>query len=96
MFGSMVLIRLGPVGQGRMNSTMQQQNIETSRGAAARYWVVGGTYRSTQFDDPERQEERFGPFGSYAEAFAEWSRLAWKTVDDAHARYRIEKADEAH
>lgn len=70
---------------------MQQQNAETSAGA--RYWVVGGVYKSTRFDDPEQREERFGPFASYAEAFAEWSRLAWRTVDDAHARYRIEKSD---
>ena len=36
-------------------------------------------------------EQWYGPFDSYADAKAEWGRRAWATVDDAHARYRIEK-----
>ena len=69
---------------------MQQQKAENAAGQE--YWVVGGVYSSTQFSQ-NPHEERFGPYSSYAEAFSEWSRLAWKTVDDAHARYRIVKGD---
>ena len=68
---------------------MQQQNVQKNESS---YWVVGGVYASTEFNriaGSAPQEERFGPYHSYAEAFSEWSRLAWKTVDDAHARYRI-------
>lgn len=55
------------------------------------YWVVGGVYTDTTFRTIAGggAEERVGPFATYDEAAAEWSRLAWATVDDAHARYRI-------
>jgi hypothetical protein len=55
------------------------------------YWVVGGRYTGTDFKTIAGggEEERFGPFDTHEEAQAEWSRLAWRTVDDAHARYRI-------
>lgn len=61
-------------------------------GAEAAYWVVGAIYADTRFIDPApgSREERYGPFRTYEEAKAEWSRRAWATVDDAHARYRIE------
>lgn len=55
------------------------------------YWVVGGRYRTTQFDQPEGQEEWAGPFKDYEAAVAEWQRRAWATVDDALSRYRIER-----
>ena len=79
-----------------MGSMMQQQSSQEAEGRS--YWVVGGAYTGTDFNqvaDRQSVEERFGPFASYAEAFAEWSRLAWRTVDDAHTRYRIEKTDES-
>ncbi len=73
-----------------------ERNAERAgAGARSRYWVVGGTYTSTEFDQPEEKEERYGPYDSYAEAFSTWSRLAWKTVDDAHTRYRIVQSDPA-
>jgi hypothetical protein len=56
------------------------------------YWVVGGIYADTRFVEPlGGAEEWYGPFGSYDDAKAEWGRRAWASVDDAHARYRIEK-----
>ncbi len=58
---------------------------------AARYWVVGGVYKDTRFADAERGEERHGPFESYKDAYDAWARLAWRSVDDCHARYRIEQ-----
>lgn len=59
--------------------------------APRRYWVVGGVYSDTAFDElaDEAGEERFGPFRSFAEAKEEWARLAWRSVDDCHARYRV-------
>lgn len=67
---------------------MQQQNAANDQG----FWVVGGVYDSTDFEKVAAavaKEERFGPYPTYAEAFSQWSRLAWRTVDDAHTRYRI-------
>jgi hypothetical protein len=56
------------------------------------YWVVGGVYKDTAFAEPDGGvEEWLGPFASYEAARAEWQRRAWATVDDAHARYRIER-----
>lgn len=59
---------------------------------AAYYWVVGGLYTDTSFSEPvEGAEQWYGPFASYEDAKAEWQRRAWSTVDDAHARFRVEK-----
>jgi predicted nucleic acid-binding protein len=62
----------------------------------ARYWVVGGEYTDTDFDEivGGGPEQRIGPFDSYEAAKAEWQRLAWATVDDANTRYRIEEDKE--
>ena len=63
----------------------------------ARYYVVGGAYKSTRFDEPvgPNGEEWIGPFPDYEKAKAEWARKAWQTVDEANTRYRIEKRYEA-
>jgi hypothetical protein len=63
----------------------------------ARFWVIGGIYADTRFERLAGggAEERIGPFASYADAKAEWQRRAWATVDDAHARFRIEEEEEA-
>ena len=55
------------------------------------FWVVSGVYTDTRFVDPVGGEQWHGPFATYEDAKAEWGRRAWATVDDAHARYRIEK-----
>jgi len=57
------------------------------------FWVVGGPYCDTKFDEPAAGggEEWYGPFDDYNAAKIEWSRRAWSTVDDAMCRYRIEK-----
>jgi hypothetical protein len=64
---------------------------------AATFWVIGGVYADTKFERLAGggAEERIGPFATHADAKAEWQRRAWSTVDDAHARYRIEEEDEA-
>ena len=60
-----------------------------------RYWVIGGEYESTDFHRlaAGKREERHGPFTSFAEARAKWADLSMRAVDNAHARYRIEKDD---
>ena len=62
-------------------------------GAESCFWVVGGPYCDTRFDEPAAGggEEWYGPFDDYHAAKMEWSRRAWSTVDDAMCRYRIEK-----
>jgi hypothetical protein len=63
----------------------------------ARFWVIGGEYASTRFDQPASPgaEQRHGPFATYDDAKAEWARLSWANVDNAHARYRIEEESPA-
>ena len=58
-----------------------------------RYWVVGGEYRSTDFEEiaEGKEEERYGPYASLKEARQIWAALAQKTVDNALVRYRIER-----
>lgn len=62
------------------------------------FWVIGGEYTDTRFADVVGgvAETRLGPFATYEVAKAEWARQAWASVDDAHARWRIEEeaADE--
>ena len=55
------------------------------------YWVTGGEYLDTSFDRfaPGKSEERFGPFGTYREAYDAWSAHTRSTIDDATVRYRI-------
>ena len=57
------------------------------------FWVVGGEYTDTRFAElvGGGPEQRLGPFADYAAAKAEWARRAWASVDDAHARWRIEE-----
>jgi hypothetical protein len=59
------------------------------------FWVIGGEYTDTRFADVVggRPETRVGPFATYDEAKAEWARRAWASVDDAHARWRIEEEE---
>lgn len=57
------------------------------------FWVVGGSYTSTEFKDivGGGEETWKGPFDTIDEARALWRSLAWESVDDAHSRWRIEK-----
>ncbi|MDZ4736594.1 MAG: DUF4170 domain-containing protein [Rhodospirillaceae bacterium] len=63
----------------------------------ARYWVIGGEYTDTGFTDivGGKAEERHGPYDDLEAARVRWQQLAWATVDNAHARYRIEQEREA-
>lgn len=54
------------------------------------HWVVGGSFTDTTFQNWATPPERHGPFATYEEAEKKWQELAWQTVDDATAMYRIE------
>jgi hypothetical protein len=74
-----------------VDSAHARYRIE-EEGAAPGYWVVGGLYKDPQFSEPADRagESWHGPFATYEAAKTEWARLAWMSVDDALARYRIE------
>lgn len=54
------------------------------------FWVVGGTFVDTSFQNFADAPDRFGPFETYEVAEKKWQEMAWQTVDDATAMYRIE------
>lgn len=58
-----------------------------------KYWVVGGIYTDTSFAElePGTAETRLGPFATYDEAKAVWRAKAMETVDEAYARFHIER-----
>lgn len=60
---------------------------------AREFWVVGGRYADTRFTRIAGggKEERLGPFKSEREALDVWRAKAFQTVDDALARYHIER-----
>ncbi len=60
---------------------------------AEKYWVVGGEYTDTTFTEFAAGVEptRLGPFDDYDEAQNVWRAKAMETIDDAYARYRIDK-----
>ncbi len=57
------------------------------------YWVVGGEYASTRFEQTAEgaMEERLGPFDSYEAAKKAWMSSSWSHVDQCLYRYRIIK-----
>ncbi|MEQ8602341.1 MAG: DUF4170 domain-containing protein [Marivibrio sp.] len=60
---------------------------------AEQYWVAGGIYTDTSFSElePGTKETRLGPFSTYDEAKAVWRAKAMETVDEAYARFHIER-----
>lgn len=64
----------------------------------SRFWVVGGEYRNTRFEEfaEGRKEERYGPFASYADAEREWQSRSWAAVDSCTVRYRIVEDETVH
>lgn len=58
------------------------------------FYVVGGEYADTSFEDLVRPEPALGPFATYQEALIAWRTRAMATVDAAYARYEIVESDE--
>ena len=55
-----------------------------------RFWVIGGKYTSTLFDEVQTgSHEVFGPFNQYSLAHAKWHERTQETRWDACSRYTI-------
>ncbi len=57
----------------------------------SKYWVVGGTYASTDFSElaPGAEDVRIGPFVSYAEARSAWADLSRQASNQCNVRFVI-------
>ena len=72
------------------NAHFHIEEDDMTAGGKGAFWVIGGSFKDTSFREWAGVPERHGPFETYAEAEAKWQELAWATVDDATAQYRIE------
>jgi len=68
---------------------IEQEELEESDQGPT-YWVMGGIYADGSFESFVGAPERYGPYTDYEAAKEKWAELAWASVDDATARYRIE------
>ncbi len=59
------------------------------------YFVVGGEYRDTTFEEFVNPDAIEGPFQSYDDAYAAWRRRSIAHIDEAFVRYRIVRAKRA-
>ncbi len=59
------------------------------------FFVVGGEYADTSFEELVRPAPVLGPFRTYEEAFVVWRGRAIATIDQAYARFQIVQADAA-
>lgn len=97
-------VRLGPFqNYDQAKAVWRAKAMETVDEAFSRFsierevhdefWVIGGVYTGTDFNDlaDGAAEERHGPFESYDEAQSKWRERSMATIDDAYARFRIEK-----
>jgi len=97
-------LRLGPFEDyAQAKAVWRAKAMETVDDAHARFsiekdshaefWVIGGVYTNTDFRTlaDGGEEVRSGPFSSYEEAQAEWKARSMAAIDDAYARFRIEK-----
>ena len=74
-----------------VDDALSHFTIRTSeRYESEHYWVVGGCYENSDFNACA-QEQSYGPYEQYDEAYKKWQQLSWENVDDANARFRIEK-----
>ncbi len=53
------------------------------------FYVVGGEYSDTTFQDLVKPAPVLGPFGDYRSAYEAWRSRARETVDQAYARFQI-------
>lgn len=59
------------------------------------YFVVGGQYRDTTFQELVRPDRTAGPYEDYLDALLSWRGKSMAHVDEAFARYVIVRADSA-
>jgi len=57
------------------------------------YWVRGGVYTGTDFTTlaPGQKHIDLGPFDTYEEALAVWRGKSMEHIDDAYARFYIQR-----
>ena len=57
------------------------------------YFVVGGLFTDTTFETiaDGKKETRLGPFDNYEQAQAVWRAKAMETIDEAYAKFSIER-----
>mgnify|MGYP001292397976 CR=1 FL=1 len=55
------------------------------------YWVIGGTYKDTKFQEIEvgHKLQKYGPFNSYEDAKKKWDKISWQNVDNCFVRFII-------
>lgn len=56
------------------------------------YYVVGGEYRDTTFQELTRPDAPDGPFTDYEAALASWRAKSVRHIDEAFVRYQIVSA----
>jgi hypothetical protein len=80
------------LSMAQVDNALVRYRIE--HGGETEYWVVGGRYKTTEFQviADGSAEERHGPYADYDAAMKEWQARSMAQIDDAHVRYRIEQA----
>lgn len=59
-------------------------------GKSNRFWVVGGEYKDTRFNEvKDGTSQVFGPFDSYEKARAKWQAAVESTRSNAYMRFTI-------
>jgi hypothetical protein len=58
------------------------------------YYVIGGEYTDTSFEELVRPEPVLGPFETYAQAYIVWRGRAMATIDQAYTRFDIVECEE--
>ena len=54
------------------------------------YYVIGGVYTGTDFEEfKDGEGEKYGPFETYQEAEDIWRSHSWLNVDTCNSRYTI-------
>lgn len=56
-----------------------------------KYIVYGGVYTDTNFKSIASggNEQKYGPYTSYKDAYNKWTELSWSNVDNCLHRFRI-------
>lgn len=55
-----------------------------------RFWVIGGEYQDTRFEQLlDGSQRMFGPYGSREAALAVWERVAEETRSVCTARFTV-------
>ncbi|MGE5147984.1 MAG: DUF4170 domain-containing protein [Candidatus Eiseniibacteriota bacterium] len=81
------------IGPFLRKNSQEGASVRAGQKMPESYWVVGGEYTDTSFTKVagNGEEERVGPFTSYAEARRQWAARSMAQVDNALVRYRIDK-----